>query len=107
MKQTIIPEGAIWKAEKTKVVNLDRYNMIERKEANGTLKRHFIGNDMDRYGARVSSVIQEYDEETKTGVTASNTKYVLHGEPGLDVDAIYLLEQGTGKPYNSFIFKWN
>lgn len=96
----------IWKAEKTKVVNLDRYNMIERKEADGTMIRHFIGNDMDRYGSRVSSPIQEYDEESKSGVTASNTKYVLHGEPGLDVDSIYLIEQGTGKSYTSFTFKW-
>lgn len=97
---------SIWKAEKTDTVNLDRYNMIERKEADGTTKCHFIGNDMDRYGARVSTVIQEYNEETKSGVTASGTKYVLHGEPGLDSDAIYLLEQGTGKSADSFTYKW-
>lgn len=96
----------IWKAEKTKVVNLDRFNIIEVKGPDGIVVRHFIGNDMDRYGARVSTVIQEYDEETKSGLTASGTRYVLHGEPGLDSDAYYLLEQGTGKSADSFIYKW-
>jgi len=95
----------VWKAEKTKVVNLDRYNMIERKKADGTMERHFIGNDMDRSGARISTDIQEYDEETKSGVTASGTKYILHGKPGLDSDAYYLLEQVTRKTV-PFTYKW-
>ncbi len=96
----------VWKAEKTKVVNLNRYNIIEKKGSDGIIIRHFIGNDIDRYGARVSTAIQEYDEETKSGITASGTKYCLHGEPGLDLDAIYLLEQGTGKSASYFTFKW-
>ncbi len=97
---------SIWKAEKTDVVNLDRYNMILVKKDDGTMARHFIGNDMDRYGARVSSPIKEYNEETKSGQTASGTKYALHGKPGLDGDACYLLEQGTGKAADSFTYKW-
>lgn len=97
---------SIWKAEKIKVVNLNRYNMIERKRSDGSLERYFIGNDMDRYGSRVSTAIQEYDEETKSGVTASGTKYCLHGDPGLDVDSLYLLEQATGKLISFFTFKW-
>ena len=96
----------VWKAKKTKVVNLDRYNMIERKRSDGTMERHFVGNDMDRYGARVSTAIQEYDEGTKEGVTASGTKYCLHGDPGLDIDSMYLLEQAAGKSISSFRFKW-
>ncbi len=95
-----------WKAEKTKIVNLDRYNMIEHKRADGTVDRHFVGNDMDRYGARVSTAIQEYNEETKEGVTMSGTKYCLHGEPGIDFDACYLINQATGRAADSFIFKW-
>ena len=96
----------VWKADKTEVVNLDRYNMIENKRSDGTIERHFVGNDMERYGARVSTAIQEYDEETKSGVTASGTKYCLHGDPGLDMDSMYLIEHGTGKSISSFTFKW-
>lgn len=96
----------IWKAEKTQAVNLDRYNVIEYKTADGIMERYFIGNDMDRYGARISTLIKEYNEESKEGITASGTKYCLHGEPGLDGDAHYLLTQTTGKPVDFFTFKW-
>lgn len=80
----------IWKAEQVKIVNLNRYNIIEYNDGN-----YFIGNNMDGYGARVSTKIQEYSEETKSGITASKTMYQLHGKPGLDDDSIYLLEQVT------------
>ena len=96
----------IWSAEKTKVVNLDRYNIVENKLSDGTMQRHFIGNDMERYGARASTTIQEYDEETKIGTTKSGTEYHLHGEPGLDSDAHYLLTSATGRSLDSFTFKW-
>ncbi len=96
----------IWSAEKTKVVNLDRYNILENKRSDGTIDRHFIGNDMDRYGARASTAIQEYDEETKIGITASGTEYHLHGEPGLDLDAHYLIAGATGRSIDSFKLKW-
>lgn len=81
---------SIWTAEQAKIVNLDCYNIIEWEGGN-----HFIGNDMDRYGARVSTKIQEYDKDTKTGISASKTMYKLHGLPGLDADARYLLASIT------------
>ena len=96
----------IWSAEKTKVVNLDRYNIVENKRSDGTIDRCFLGNDMDRYGARMSTLIQEYDETTKIGTTKSGTEYHLHGDPGLDDDARYLLGCATGHTVDSFTFKW-
>lgn len=81
---------SIWTAGQVKLVNLSHYNIIEWEGG-----EHFIGNDMDQYGARVSTKIQEYDEETKTGMSASNTMYKLHGLPGLDDDAQYLLDSIT------------
>ena len=89
----------VWPAEQVKLVNLDCYNIIEWE--GGT---HFIGNDMDRYGARVSTKIQEYDEETKRGMSASKTMYQLHGYPGLDADARYLLSRITEKI--KFTLRW-
>ena len=96
----------VWKAQKTDVVNLDRYNMIMDKRADGSVDRYFVGNDIDRYGARISTAIQEYDEKTKEGVTASGTKYCLHGEPRLDADGMYLVEQSTDRSITSFTFRW-
>ncbi len=78
---------SIWEAGKLGIVRLDAWNIIQYKG-----KRNFIGNDMDHYGARISSPIMEYDEEKKTGVTKSGQRYTLHGEPGLDDDALYLLD---------------
>lgn len=82
----------IWKAGKVKVVNLSNYNIIDWSEGS-----HFIGNNMDEFGARISTKIQSFDKETMIGKTASGTEYRLHGEPGLDDDAEYLLEKAANK----------
>lgn len=89
----------LWKAEQVKLVNLDSYNIIEY---NGN--SYFIGTHMDLYGARRSTRILEYDEETKRGITASGTMYQLHGEPGLDSDGLYLLGRSTS--HLDFKLRW-
>lgn len=80
----------IWPVKKVKIVNLSNYNIIEWSE--GT---HFIGNNMNEYGARVSTNIKFFDPETMIGKTASGTEYHLQGSPGLDKDGEYLLAKVT------------
>ncbi len=89
----------MWKAEKIDLVHLDCYNIIEY---NGN--SYFVGNHMDHYGARRSTAIQAYDEETKQGVTASGTRYQLHGEPGLDSNGLYLL--GRAMAHADYSLRW-
>ena len=55
----------------------------ERKE------RHFVGQNMDCGTGRVSSAIQTFDAESRTGVTRSGRRYVLVGGPGHHDDATH------------------
>jgi len=53
-------------------------------------ERHFVGQHVDAGTGRVSSAIQTFDVESRTGVTRSGRRYVLLGEPGYDADAMHV-----------------
>jgi len=54
-------------------------------------ERHFIGQCLESIGGRVSSAIQDFDQKSMRGVTRSGRVYQLQGPPGMDPDAIYVL----------------
>ncbi|MCC5797631.1 MAG: hypothetical protein JJU48_09945 [Methylophaga sp.] len=58
----------------------------------------FIGFSVNDGLGRLSTKIVSFDEEAKTGVTSSGSRYTCIGEPGVpDDEAIYVLEQQVGE----------
>ena len=93
---------SVWKADAPEVAHLDNYNILEVGD-----ESFFIGNDMNAYGARRSTAIQSFDPETLEGKTASGQKYKLHGKPGLDDDARYLLAATVAYLKQPYTLRWN
>lgn len=56
----------------------------------GTKTRHFVGYNLTDREGRVSTPIVAYDPKTKIGKTLSGRTYHLKGNPGGDVDALYV-----------------
>jgi hypothetical protein len=54
-------------------------------------ERHFIGLCPECVGGRVSTAIQSFDQKSMRGLTRSGRVYQLVGPPGMDPDAIYVL----------------
>ena len=69
-------------------VYMSRWKIIEATDDSGVKSRHFVG--LDEFGGRVSSAIQKFDLDKKTGVTNSGRVYKLIGCPGTSVDAEYV-----------------
>lgn len=53
-------------------------------------ERHFVGQTADSATGRVSSAIQRFDPDSRTGITRSGRRYVLQGGPGFDPDAMHV-----------------
>jgi hypothetical protein len=66
-------------------ITLCRWKVIETER----LERHFVGLSVASNTGRVSSAIQSFDPETRTGVTRSGRRYVLLGAPGDDPDGMH------------------
>ncbi len=78
----------MWSVPKKVIVRLSQYNIATI----GNIEV-FVGKDIEDGYARRSTAIQEYDNDTKIGITASGQKYQLLGKPGLNADGEYMLEQ--------------
>lgn len=52
-------------------------------------ERHFVGRCMGSGSGRVSSAIESFDVEARTGTTRSGRRYVLFGAPGHDPDGMH------------------
>ena len=69
-------------------VYMSRWKIIEASNEDGLKSRHFVG--VDEFGGRVSSAIQKFDFDKRTGVTRSGRVYKLLGPPGHNTDADYV-----------------
>jgi hypothetical protein len=69
-------------------VYMSRWKIIEATDDSGVKSRHFVG--LDEFGGRVSSAIQKFDFDKRTGVTRSGRVYKLLGPPGHNADADYV-----------------
>ena len=58
-------------------------------------ERHLIGYCVENREGRVSSVVREIDYGSLTAVTRAGRKYVLHGLPGVDLDAQHVWKRGA------------
>lgn len=56
----------------------------------GAKTRHFAGFNLMTYDGRVSSPIQSFDLEARTGVTRSGRVYELEGDPGDNDEVVYV-----------------
>lgn len=60
--------------------------------------RHFVGANITEGGTgRVSSKIEEFDQENMTGRTRSGRVYKLHGAPGFSSDGMYVWGHWAGR----------
>lgn len=77
-------------------VILSHWNILQINTPDGC-GEIFIGYSQNDGLGRVSTVIQQFDEATKSGRTKSGSEYTLLGEPGMPHDdAIYVLERTVG-----------
>lgn len=72
---------------------LRRWRVFEVEIKGLETTRHFVGFNMMTSDGRVSSPIQTYEALIHTGVTRSGRKYELEGEPGLDMESLYVWRQ--------------
>jgi len=80
----------IWRTapvEEQPHLTLVRWRVIETEQG----ERHFCGYCPENLEGRVSSRITHFDHATRRGITRSGRVYELVGEPGLDLDAEYVL----------------
>lgn len=89
-----MPVVSLGKAE----VILTDWNILVVKDVGDTVIELFMGFSVhDRFG-RLSTQIEKFDPENRTGTTFSGSTYSLIGEPGLPHDdALYVLEHRIGK----------
>jgi len=79
---------SLWKVSDAKHVTLTCWALIltERCEV------HIAGYDMSAEEGRVSSALASFDVAAQTALTRRGRDYTLTGEPGLNGDALYVLE---------------
>lgn len=78
-------------------VVLSDWNILQLISDEGGMLEIFVGFSVKDGMGRMSTLIQSYDEVTKTGITKSGSSYSLIGEPGMPHDnAIYVLETKLG-----------
>ena len=67
-------------------VYLERWSIRESDKG----ERHFLGHNIHSQDGRVSTPIRSFDPVTRTGTTATGSKYRLLGRAGRDSDAEYV-----------------
>lgn len=88
-------EMSVWSLGKAEVL-LSEWNIIEVKVPGGRGEL-FIGYSVNEGVGRLSTRIEHFDPESKTGRTISGSTYTFIGEPGMPHDdAIYVLETKLG-----------
>lgn len=79
----------VWKVDSIDVqpvIELRCWRVYETERG----ERHFVGQSIASATGRVSSAIQKFDPESRTGITRSGRQYVLQGGPGYDADAMHV-----------------
>lgn len=82
----------IWKVAtvtKQPHIQLVRWMIFETEKG----ERHCVGWNESYFEGRVSSAIEYIDIEKLVVRTVSGRVYLLHGEPGIDADGIYIWKE--------------
>lgn len=79
---------SLWKVSDAKQVELQNWCLLltERAEV------HIAGYDASAEEGRVSSALASFDVASQTAKTRRGRDYTLTGDPGLNADALYVLE---------------
>lgn len=83
----------VWKTtpvEDEPEITLRSWQIFEVDKEGGD--RHFVGWNTQGEG-RVSSKIETFDPVTRRGVTRSGRVYELLGDPGVNMDALYVWDK--------------
>ena len=79
---------SLWKVSDAKHVELRHWCLVLTERA----EIHVTGYDVRAEEGRVSSALASFDVATQTAKTKRGRDYTLKGEPGLNGDALYVLE---------------
>lgn len=78
-------------------VTLIDWNILQLVDEDGTTVEFFIGYSTTDQLGRLSTPIEDFDEEAGTGATRSGSTYRLIGKPGRPhSDALYVLKIRIG-----------
>lgn len=88
-----ILSASLWKTASTADqprILLVRWRVLEVRNAELEIERHFVGYNADQHEGRVSTAIQHFDSAARMAVTRSGRVYQLIGPPGYDSDAAWV-----------------